>query len=172
MVIINEADSLTRDAQAALRRTMEKYMTNMRLIMCASSTSKIIAPIRSRCLLVRVAAPTDEEMTSVLTHVAKKERFHLPTEAAESIIAAADGNLRKALLVFEAMKMQNPDMNGSIDVARPDWEVYCAKVAASILQEQSPQRLLEIRGKIYELLSHCIPPAVVLKVGLRVTGLS
>lgn len=63
MVIINEADSLTRDAQAALRRTMEKYMTNMRLIMCANSTSKIIAPIRSRCLLVRVSAPSDEEVS-------------------------------------------------------------------------------------------------------------
>lgn len=63
VVIINEADALTRDAQAALRRTMEKYMTNMRLIMCANNTSKIIAPIRSRCLLVRVAAPTDEEVS-------------------------------------------------------------------------------------------------------------
>jgi replication factor C subunit 3/5 len=67
-VIINEADSLTRDAQAALRRTMEKYMTNMRLILCANSTSKIIAPIRSRCLLVRVAAPTDDQVSfSVVT---------------------------------------------------------------------------------------------------------
>lgn len=42
---------------------MEKYMTNMRLILCANSTSKIIAPIRSRCLLVRVAAPTDFEVS-------------------------------------------------------------------------------------------------------------
>lgn len=42
---------------------MEKYMTNMRLILCANSTSKIIAPIRSRCLLVRVAAPTDDQVS-------------------------------------------------------------------------------------------------------------
>ena len=62
VVIINEADALTRDAQAALRRTMEKYMNNMRLILCANSTSKIIAPIRSRCLLVRVAAPDQDEV--------------------------------------------------------------------------------------------------------------
>ncbi|EKD04831.1 DNA clamp loader [Trichosporon asahii var. asahii CBS 8904] len=156
VVVINEADSLSRDAQAALRRTMEKYMTNMRLIMCANSTSKIIAPIRSRCLLVRVAAPTDDE-------VAKKERFTLPPSASDAIIEAADGNLRKALLVMEAMRMQNPDLNGDVDVAKPDWELYCAKIAESIMQEQSPQRLLDIRGKIYELLSHCIPPAVVLK---------
>lgn len=62
VVIINEADSLTRDAQAALRRTMEKYMSNMRIILCANSTSKLIAPIKSRCLLVRVAAPTENEV--------------------------------------------------------------------------------------------------------------
>ena len=63
VVIINEADALTRDAQAALRRTMEKYMNNMRLILCANSTSKIIAPIRSRCLLVRVSAPDEQEVS-------------------------------------------------------------------------------------------------------------
>ena len=64
VVIIHEADSLTRDAQAALRRTMEKYMSNMRIILCANSTSKLIAPIKSRCLLVRVAAPTEDEVCS------------------------------------------------------------------------------------------------------------
>ena len=62
VVIINEADSLSRDAQAALRRTMEKYMSNMRIILCANSTSRLIAPIKSRCLLMRVAAPRPEEV--------------------------------------------------------------------------------------------------------------
>lgn len=107
-------------------------------------------------------------MVKVLNHVAKKERFSLPDSAAQSIISTSQGNLRKALLVFEAMKMQKPDLSGSIDVAKPDWETYCAKVADSILQEQSAQRLLDVRAKIYELLSHCIPPGVVLKVGSEV----
>ena len=180
VVIINEADGLTRDAQAALRRTMEKYMTNMRLILCANSTSKIIAPIRSRCLLVRVAAPTNDEvspavmtwpsrwrnssqMSKVLHHVAKRERFALPDPACDSIISSSDGNLRKALLVFEALKMQRPDLTGDLDVAKPDWETYCVKIADSIIQDQSAQRLLEVRAKLYELISHCIPPTVVLK---------
>lgn len=65
VVIINEADSLSRDAQAALRRTMEKYMSNMRIILCANSTSRLIAPIKSRCLLMRVAAPSDSEVGAV-----------------------------------------------------------------------------------------------------------
>jgi replication factor C subunit 3/5 len=62
VVVINEADSLSRDAQAALRRTMEKYMSNMRIILCANSTSRLISPIKSRCLLMRVAAPDAEEV--------------------------------------------------------------------------------------------------------------
>lgn len=62
VVVINEADSLSRDAQAALRRTMEKYMSNMRIILCANSTSRLIAPIKSRCLLMRVAAPSEDEV--------------------------------------------------------------------------------------------------------------
>jgi replication factor C subunit 3/5 len=65
VVVINEADSLSRDAQAALRRTMEKYMSNMRIILCANSTSRLIAPIKSRCLLMRVASPSRDEVTCV-----------------------------------------------------------------------------------------------------------
>ncbi|TDL25665.1 P-loop containing nucleoside triphosphate hydrolase protein [Rickenella mellea] len=163
VVIINEADSLSRDAQAALRRTMEKYMSNMRIILCANSTSKLIAPIKSRCLLMRVAAPNTAEMQTCLQYVAKREKFDLPPEAAEEIIQDANGNLRKALLVLEALKMQSPDLTGPLAIAKPDWETYCNKVADMIVQEQTPSRVMEVRAKFYELLSHCIPPTVILK---------
>jgi replication factor C subunit 3/5 len=122
------------------------------------------------------------QMTKVLKFVAKKEKINLPEETANSIILEAKGNMRKALLVFEALRMQryvfrcgrqdillmaaanSPDMSSDIEIAKPDWETYCGKIADLIVQEQSPKRLLEIRGKIYELLSHCIPPTVILKV--------
>jgi replication factor C subunit 3/5 len=126
VVVINEADSLSRDAQAALRRTMEKYMSNLRMILCANSTSRLIAPIKSRCLLMRVAAPSSEEvrvatniaatfttsffvfqMHTVLQYVAKKVPFDLPPDVAERIIQDSSGNLRKAILVLEALKMQS-----------------------------------------------------------------
>ncbi|EJD06959.1 P-loop containing nucleoside triphosphate hydrolase protein [Fomitiporia mediterranea MF3/22] len=163
VVIINEADSLSRDAQAALRRTMEKYMSNMRIILCANSTSKLIAPIRSRCLLMRVAAPTEEEVQTCLRYVAKREKFDLPPDAACEIAEDAGGNLRKAVLVLEALKMQSPDLSGPLTIAKPDWETYCHKVADLIVQEQTPARVMEVRAKFYELLSHCIPATVVLK---------
>jgi replication factor C subunit 3/5 len=108
VVVINEADSLSRDAQAALRRTMEKYMSNLRIILCANSTSRLIAPIKSRCLLMRVAAPNPDEMLTVLNHVAKRAGAgSFPEDVADQIITDANGNMRKAILVFEAMKMQS-----------------------------------------------------------------
>ncbi|KAK0469585.1 P-loop containing nucleoside triphosphate hydrolase protein [Desarmillaria tabescens] len=163
VVIINEADSLSRDAQAALRRTMEKYMSNMRIILCANSTSRLIAPIKSRCLLMRVAAPSQEEMQTVMQYVSKRAGFDLPPEAGDKIIDDSGGNLRKAILVLEALKMQSPDLSGPLAIAKPDWETYCHKVADMIISEQSPARVMEVRQKLYELLSHCIPPTVILK---------
>ncbi|KAG8928389.1 Replication factor C (RF-C) subunit [Tulasnella sp. 417] len=130
---------------------------------------------------MRVAAPDDEEvrflvfalwknaadlglkMLAVLEHVAKKEKFHLPEEAATGIINDAQGNLRKALLVLEALKMQSPDLTSNITIAKPDWETYCSKVADMIVREQSPDKVLEVRAKLYELLAHCIPPTTILK---------
>lgn len=106
VVVINEADHLTRDAQAALRRTMEKYSPNLRLILLANSTSNIIAPIRSRTLLVRVAAPTEVEICSVLSKVGKKEGWKDVESLNQRIARDSGRNLRKALLMFEAVHAQ------------------------------------------------------------------
>jgi replication factor C subunit 3/5 len=106
VVVINEADHLTRDAQAALRRTMEKYSPNLRLILLANSTSNIIAPIRSRTLLVRVAAPTEDEICTVLAQVGKKEGYTRCEGLEKRIAKDSYRNLRRALLMFEAVHAQ------------------------------------------------------------------
>jgi len=65
VVVIHEGGSLSREAQAGLRRTMEKYTSTLRIIICCIATSNLIAPIRSRCVLVRVAAPSEAEVSGV-----------------------------------------------------------------------------------------------------------
>jgi len=106
VVVINEADHLTRDAQAALRRTMEKYSPNLRLILLANSTSNIIAPIRSRTLLVRVAAPSEDEICQVLQKVGEKERFKDSKDLNKRIAKESGRNLRRALLMYESVHAQ------------------------------------------------------------------
>ncbi len=106
VVVINEADHLTRDAQAALRRTMEKYSPNLRLILLANSTANIIAPIRSRTLLVRVAAPTETEICDVLERSARKEGWVVAKELNARIAKESGRNLRRALLMYEAVHAQ------------------------------------------------------------------
>lgn len=66
MVVLNEVDRLTRDAQNALRRTMEKYMSTCRLILCCNSSTRVIEPLRSRCLSIRVPAATADEVLLLL----------------------------------------------------------------------------------------------------------
>ena len=106
VVVINEADHLTRDAQAALRRTMEKYSPNMRLILLANSTANIIAPIRSRTLLMRVAAPTESDVVDVLKEVGAHEGWAEVESLNRNIARDSARNLRRALLMFEAVHAQ------------------------------------------------------------------
>lgn len=52
----------------------------------------------------------------------------------------------------------------------PDWEALIAQIADDIMAEHTPARILQVRAKLYDLLSHCIPPTTILKV--RPTGTS
>merc|ERR1719348_2862512 len=80
VIVITEVDSLTKDAQHALRRTMEKYMATCRIVLLANSTSKVIPAIQSRCLAVRIPAPTHQQIADIVTTVAKLEDCNMPNK--------------------------------------------------------------------------------------------
>ncbi|WPK24527.1 hypothetical protein PUMCH_001803 [Australozyma saopauloensis] len=173
VVIINEADSLSRDAQAALRRTMEKYSANIRLIMVCNNISNIIAPIKSRTLLVRVPAPSVKEIGDILLHIALKESVKFssndPEKLRKYVDAVARGsaqNLRRSMLTFETISMQlellNVDNLSSATIVL-DWEVIIQNIALSLRRDKSVANLAKLRVTFYELLSHCIPSRLILK---------
>ena len=169
-VVINEADSLTRDAQAALRRTMEKYSKNIRLIMVCDSMSSIISPIKSRCLLVRCPAPSSQDIVKILSEVATDEKVELESGVILSNISKeCNGNLRTALLMLESMALNNEmHIKNTTPLIKPDWKVVIIKMAGKIQRERSVGCLVECRSILYDLLSHCIPAKVILQELLTV----
>jgi len=163
VLVLNEVDKLSKEAQHSLRRTMEKYSAACRLILCCNSASKVIEAVRSRCLNIRINSPSREKIVDVLLFVAKKEGLILPPELAGRIALQSNRNLRRSILCLEACKAQQYPFTAHQIVQTTDWEQFIVEVANDIVNEQSPKRLFMVRGKIYELLVNCIPPEVILK---------
>jgi len=140
VVILNDVDNLSAQAQHALRRTMEKYVATCRLILCCESVCRVIGPLRSRCVPVRVPAPAPQEVVEVLQQIAAKERITLPLEFARSLALQSQGNLRRAVLMLEGAKVQSYPFKSDEKVRSADWEMFIDDLAKSVIEEQSPQR--------------------------------
>lgn len=143
---------------------MEKYSSQCRLILVCNSSSKVIEPLRSRCLSIRIPSPTHEQVADVLLSVARKELCQCDPELAMKISLQCDRNLRRALLMLEASRIssQSSLLTNETQVLLPDWEIFVSRLAREILMEQSPSKLLLAREMLYELLSNCIPAEVIL----------
>ena len=68
-LIIHEGQNLTLSAQSALRRQLEKYSVNLRVIMLCETTSGLINAIKSRCLMIRIPSPSNEEIRNILISI-------------------------------------------------------------------------------------------------------
>ena len=97
IIFLDEADALTSDAQAALRRTMEMYSHICRFILSANYSSRIIEPIQSRCAIFRFRPLSDEDVKSYIRMIAEKEGLEITDDALDAIAFVAKGDMRKAI---------------------------------------------------------------------------
>ncbi|MFH1056613.1 MAG: replication factor C small subunit [Candidatus Micrarchaeota archaeon] len=97
IILLDEADSLTPDAQQALRRTMESYSKNCRFILSCNYSSRIIEPIQSRCAVFRFRSLQDEQIKKIVEGIAGKEGVKVDEKALDAIAYVADGDARKAI---------------------------------------------------------------------------
>jgi len=102
MVLLDEADNMTADAQQALRRLMELYSANTRFILTANYPSKIIEPIQSRCAVFRFVALKREDVVSRLLYICQNEKIKCREKAVETIYDISEGDMRKAINVLQA----------------------------------------------------------------------
>ncbi|RLI01340.1 replication factor C small subunit [Candidatus Bathyarchaeota archaeon] len=97
IIFLDEADALTADAQAALRRTMEMYSRACRFILSCNYVSKIIEPIQSRCAVFRFRPVPPEAMKKRLLEICEKENVKITDDGLEALIYIANGDFRKAI---------------------------------------------------------------------------
>ncbi len=102
IVLLDEADNMTADAQQALRRLMEMYVDVTRFILIANYPSKVIEPIQSRCAVFRFASLKKEDVVTRLKWICSQERVACDDRGLESIYEVSGGDMRKAINVLQA----------------------------------------------------------------------
>jgi replication factor C small subunit len=97
IVILDESDAMTSDAQTSLRRIMEEYSKTTRFILTANYSSGIIEPIQSRCAIFRFTRLPEAEVVNCLANICKHEHVKAVEGALEMICDLSDGDLRQAI---------------------------------------------------------------------------
>ena len=107
IIFLDEADALTADAQAALRRTMEMYSRICRFILSCNYISRIIEPIQSRCAVFKFKPVPPEAMKKRLLEICKNEGVEITDEGLEALIYISGGDFRRAINALQGAAALN-----------------------------------------------------------------
>lgn len=150
LIYLDESDALTREAQQALRRTMENYTKTCRFILSCNYSSKIIDPIQSRCAVFRFKPLSEEEIYRVIDHVAQEEKIKVTPEAKKALFEVCEGDCRRLENVMQscAVLKENIDVEmvySMASVAKP-------KEVKEVLSLAASGNFLEARKKLLNLM--------------------
>ena len=147
---LDEADSLTSEAQNALRRTMENYSEVCRFFLSCNYSSRIIEPIQSRCAVFRFKTIPDNDMKKRLKIIAKKEKIKIDEDALKAICELSEGDMRKAINILQAAATNTKNIKKKIiyDVAAQAEPKEVKKMITYVLKG----KFLESREILKDLL--------------------
>jgi replication factor C small subunit len=150
IIFLDEADNLTADAQAALRRTMEMYTRTARLIISANYSSRIIEPIQSRCAVFRFRPLRAEDVERYVQRIAKAEGLKVSKDGMEALTYLARGDLRRTTNALQVAAASSRTIDAEVlyraaSTARPE-EVR------RLLEKALQGDFVDARNKLDELL--------------------
>nr|XP_009388132.1 PREDICTED: replication factor C subunit 3-like [Musa acuminata subsp. malaccensis] len=162
VIVLYEVNKVTENVQNLIKWIMECYTHACKIIICCEDDADILDCIKNRCELIYVDAPVTHEIKEVLFQIAMNEGFELPAKFATGVATKCKQNLRKAIMALEACKVHNyPFIDGQpIPIG---WEEVLVEIAAEILADPSPKRLVSTRGKLQKLLVEFVHPRLILQ---------
>lgn len=141
IIFLDEADALTKDAQHALRRTMEMFTTTCRFILSCNYSSKIIEPIQSRCALFRFRPLKDEDIEARIRAIARNENLALSEDGIKAMLYVCEGDLRRAINLLQSAAAFGKELDKDV--------IY--KVVAKATPEEVREMLrLALKGNFME----------------------
>jgi replication factor C subunit 3/5 len=152
MVQINNLDNLSYYAQTSLRRTIEKYSRTCRFVMWCYSLSKVIEPLRSRCLCIHVPTQTTDDLVQWAFNIASIQNIKLNFPVLNYIIDSSNGNLKDILWKLDLYKYCGKVQNG-----------YQKSLIALIDEITIGQDIQIIRDYIYKMMITNISSNVIIK---------
>ncbi len=150
IIFLDEADSLTTDAQAALRRTIEKYSHICRFILSVNYSSKIIEPIQSRCTVFRFTPIQPDDIKKYIRKIASNEKLQITPDGLETLIFISRGDLRKAINVLQVGASVNKKITadllyGSSATAKPE-------DVKTLINSSLAGNFMAARNQLYDML--------------------
>ncbi len=150
IIFLDEADSLTTDAQNALRRTMELYVGTTRFILSANYSSKIIEPIQSRCSVFRFRPLSSEDCSQMVEKVAKAEGLKIDSKTVEAILYVSEGDMRRAINALQGASLQGKHLSPE-SVYQSAGRAEPAEVK-EMMELAIGKKFIEARKKLHQLM--------------------
>ena len=150
IIYLDECDALTREAQQALRRTMENYTQTCRFILSANYSSKIIEPIQSRCVIFRFKHLDKKDVFILIEKIEKEEKLKIDENAKEALYEICEGDCRS----LENILQTSAAISGHIseDLIHSMASIAKPKEIKQVLEMALNNKFIEARNKLLELM--------------------